>query len=726
MPPKTKTTKVQIMGFGLNFYNQLGVCAESSSSSPSRRRPLSAKGSPTKGLVRPTGTPRRTDSPARARPLQNTVKESSVLEQVTTRLAKLETEVELAVERENTNGDTNHIIGNRALLPVKLDIQQVLEDGNTIEEIACGANFSVALTKKGSMYRWGVDNGAVFQSPTQVPTGIPLRCTQVACGRKHSVALMEGGFVMSWGVGYFGQLGHGDNVSYSIPKLINRLDPHRLGTQIVKVCCGGYHAGALAESGVMFMWGFNRYGQCGNGVRENTVSDPLPCDLKILTGRRISQISLGRHHSAVLAEDGQVYTWGSSSFGRLGLVDPEKYVCSPQAVLHLHGASVTALASGDFHMLALTSQGLVYSWGYGAEGQCGHGSALHLRTPRVVEFLTTIYIRSIAAGAWWSMAITSEEDLYAWGCADGGWTGLERPINPPNVEAGPTTEKYSATCCFDSFHNALLPERVDSLVGFRTLKVVCGGSHSFVFVEPREGETEDNDHVGTDLQLTPNQYAESKYSDQDSKRLRPLTTDGKFRFRLDNEIMYDSFYHPLKDPEYSSSSPGRRILKALGERHASVPMLPDFKADGKAAWDRTIQNHENKVVNKENDKSNDKEAYQEYIRQVFSFCRHNRLEEVDHALESGFSIDTRDENGNTLLMTAAQNGLKQMARLCLRYRSDINYKNNRGNTALHFCFGFGNIELGEYLLSKGGDDTMLNDEGLTCYEGTSRAALEAL
>lgn len=43
------------------------------------------------------------------------------------------------------------------------------------------------------------------------------------------------GFVMTWGTGYFGQLGHGDNASYRHPKLLRRLDPHRLGERVTQV-----------------------------------------------------------------------------------------------------------------------------------------------------------------------------------------------------------------------------------------------------------------------------------------------------------------------------------------------------------------------------------------------------------------------------------------------------------------------------------------------------------
>ena len=79
------------------------------------------------------------------------------------------------------------------------------------------------------------------------------------------------------------------------------------------------------------------------------------------------------------------------------------------------------LASGDFHMLAATKpsplvpHALCLAWGYGAEGQGGHGGSLHLRTPRPVDALRGARVAQIGCGSWWSAARTEDGELYAWG-----------------------------------------------------------------------------------------------------------------------------------------------------------------------------------------------------------------------------------------------------------------------------------------------------------------------
>ena len=92
---------------------------------------------------------------------------------------------------------------------------------------------------------------------------------------------------------------------------------------------------------------------------------------------------------------------------------------------------------------------------------------------------------------------------------------------------------------------------------------------------------------------------------------------------------------------------------------------------------------------------------------------------LDEVLEGevSFAIDYQEANtGNTLLHIAAQGGSKLMMKSILRNGSQLNLQNSRGNTALHFCFKYQYKELGEYLISKGADDSILNADGLLCRE----------
>lgn len=156
-------------------------------------------------------------------------------------------------------------------------------------------------------------NGTVLPRLTRIDTPYPVRCTQIACGRKHILCLTENNFVLSWGTGYFGQLGHGDDSNCISPRIVNGLDPRRIGSKPVKVACGGSHSAALTNTGMIFMWGLNKSGQTGTASKLDSVIDPTPVDGSDVQGGTLvaRDVVCGRSHSAAVTADGRLFTWGA-------------------------------------------------------------------------------------------------------------------------------------------------------------------------------------------------------------------------------------------------------------------------------------------------------------------------------------------------------------------------------------------------------------------------------
>ena len=92
-------------------------------------------------------------------------------------------------------------------------------------------------------------------------------------------------------------------------------------------------------------------------------------------------------------------------------------------------------------------------------------------------------------------------------------------------------------------------------------------------------------------------------------------------------------------------------------------------------------------------------------------------------------VATTDHAGNTMLAVAAQNGHKRICKLCLRLAQEpvamLNRQNLAGNTAMHYAFQYGFDQLGEYLISKGGNDAVVNNRGLSCRQGTEEGSAAA-
>ncbi|CAM9631266.1 unnamed protein product, partial [Pylaiella littoralis] len=96
------------------------------------------------------------------------------------------------------------------------------------------------------------------------------------------------------------------------------------------------------------------------------------------------------------------------------------------------------------------------------------------------------------------------------------------------------------------------------------------------------------------------------------------------------------------------------------------------------------------------------------------------LPDLEGLLYENVPPDTKDSNGNSLLLLAAQQGNKRIMKFLLRKGATMNLQNLDGNTVLHFCYSQGRqarCDLADYLKAKGADDSLLNSEGCTCYEG---------
>ncbi|KAL6075183.1 putative E3 ubiquitin-protein ligase herc6, variant 2 [Balamuthia mandrillaris] len=158
---------------------------------------------------------------------------------------------------------------------------------------------------------------------------------------------------------------------------------------------------------------------------------PLPAAHPLVTtnaGRaNIKKLTGSGLASALLTEDGQLYTWGTSKRGQLGHADASTQEAVPRLIqatptrLHSdearkHAEVVVDVALGWGHGLALTSSHRVMAWGWGEQGQLGLGTYENVFTgPLEVEELSDKGIVSIATGPDCSLAVTEYGEVYLWG-----------------------------------------------------------------------------------------------------------------------------------------------------------------------------------------------------------------------------------------------------------------------------------------------------------------------
>ncbi|KAI5000184.1 hypothetical protein ZWY2020_004773 [Hordeum vulgare] len=189
---------------------------------------------------------------------------------------------------------------------------------------------------------------------------------------------------------------------------------------------------------------------------------------------KVSAVAAGEAHTLALTGDGEVYSWGRGTFGRLG-TGREADVHVPTAVLPAVAAGAAgrprprfvAVAAGAYHSLALDDEGSLWSWGYN----------IYLGSPETLQdeaqdtlARTPLKLSSVKAGGMMSFAIDSLGALWMWGNC------------PQQTDDG---EFYIAAT------SAPLP--VWDFHGHTVVKVACGNEHVVAAVSA--GET----YTGGDL-----------------------------------------------------------------------------------------------------------------------------------------------------------------------------------------------------------------------------------
>ncbi len=247
-------------------------------------------------------------------------------------------------------------------------------------------------------------SGGAFEDPAM--TG----AVAVAGGTLHSLALKADGTVWGWGWNDFGQVGDGTTVLRRRPVQVAGL------TGVKAIAAGPYASMALKHDGTVWAWGFNGFGQLGDGTKTDRRTP-----VQVVGLRNVTSISTHMVHSMAVTSDGTAWSWGWNGFGQLGTgTNWERPV--PGRVVGLTG--VRSVAAGYFHSLAVRADGTVWAWGWNAQGQLGDGSITDRWLPTRVSGLTGA--TAVAAGYNHSVAIAGGV-AWSWGWNAFGQLGRISP-----------------------------------------------------------------------------------------------------------------------------------------------------------------------------------------------------------------------------------------------------------------------------------------------------------
>ncbi|XP_049295397.1 probable E3 ubiquitin-protein ligase HERC2 [Anopheles funestus] len=282
-----------------------------------------------------------------------------------------------------------------------------------VRQIVCAENCVYILTDSGTVLYLSHSISMTEDNYPERVKGLETTIVQLAahCEGHHVLALATNGDVFSWGNGDGGRLGHGDTNAKELPTRIAALTER----QVTGVFCGSSYSAAITANGELYTWGRGTYGRLGHGNSEDKY---LPTVVTALKAHRVIHVALGcgDAHSLCVTDAGLAFAWGDGDFGKLG---NESCVGSSVPVqIELPQASVAKVFSGSQFSVALTREGTVYTWGKGHGGRLGHGNSEHSPVPKMVQVLEGKKIVDLAVGLAHCLALTASGELYGWGRND--------------------------------------------------------------------------------------------------------------------------------------------------------------------------------------------------------------------------------------------------------------------------------------------------------------------
>ena len=359
--------------------------------------------------------------------------------------------------------------------------------------LAAGYKDSMIITTDGDVLTYGYGdygqrgNGSnlSYTSKSNITINFNLleneTIIQGEMGLYHTLTLTSMGRIFSFGRNNQGQLGLGTVTAYnafptlvvSKPNLVAITDNFLpIDENIVDVATGYLSSVLVTETGKVFTWGANDFGSLGNDYLASFHYSPteITSNFTLQPTDKITKVFalLNSSSFAAISLEGKVFVWGYNAFGNIGDYTTTE-VGKPKDITSYFsvpiGDKITHISFGTTHSLALSNNGVIWSWGTNDQGQLGNASTTNYFYPQNIKSRFSLnvgeQIIKVDAGYRYSAALTNQGRLFMWGSRTEGQLG----------DAAGTTK-------------VILPSERNSLLGLNVGETVVdfdlGHSHTLV------------------------------------------------------------------------------------------------------------------------------------------------------------------------------------------------------------------------------------------------------
>ena len=252
-----------------------------------------------------------------------------------------------------------------------------------------------AIKTNGTLWSWGSDN---FGKLGKGSSGNPNIISQVGTatwisisgGDIHTVGIQTNGTLWVWGSGADGKLGLSSFTNYSVPTQVGS------ETNWSKVSAGTDHTIAIKTNGTLWAWGKNDVGQLGTG----SMASPIIYPVQIGAETTWSIVESGNYHNLAIKTNGTLWAWGNNFRGQLGNGNTSLSAAPIQVGTLVNWSKIS---SGYEHSLGFKTDNSLNAWGYNIDGRLGDGTTTNRLTPTVVNGLgvtpTFAAVSPICSGA---------------------------------------------------------------------------------------------------------------------------------------------------------------------------------------------------------------------------------------------------------------------------------------------------------------------------------------